>query len=116
MRRRADRAARVDNVVDKEDGLAGNVLRHPGAVDHRLLEERREVVAVERNVELSAGHLYMLVILDHLLDAAGEVNSPPVDADQDHVVRTLVVFHYFAGDPADNSVKVLRIHEARLFS
>jgi hypothetical protein len=44
-----------------------------------------------------------------------KVDAPPVDADQDHIVRALVVLDYFARDPADHPVQILRVHKSCFF-
>ena len=96
--------------------LTGDIHRHSRAVHDRLLGKSREVVAVERDVQLSAGHLRALGLFNELLQTARDVDAAPVDTHQYHVVGTLVVLHHLVGDAANDAIKILRVHQFRLFS
>ena len=105
LHRGARRAAGVDDVVHKDDGLSGNrrgELRRPHL---RQIAELAQIVAVQRDVQR----------LDRRPDAAealhepdqlfGQRNAAPQDADEQNLLRLRIVLQYLMRQAAQGALK-----------
>ena len=105
LHRGARRAAGVDDVVHKDDGLSGDrrgELRRPHL---RQIAELAQVVAVQRDIQR----------LDRRPDAAealhepgqllGQRNAAPQDADEQNLLRLRIVLQYLMRQAAQGALK-----------
>src|SRR4051812_34840877 len=94
--RGADRPARIEDVVDEDDGAALEVEVELRLAGERLRPARRmagahvHVVAVEGDVELAEGELVARPLLDESAEPLRDRNAAGVDADERHGVELLV--------------------------
>ena len=105
----ADGAARVQHVVHEHDVFAVEVEQDVGGV-HLGREMRREVVAIEADVELADGHLRPLDLLDLLGQALGEQIAARHDADERDVARALVGLEDLMRDARQRALDLVCIH------
>ena len=82
VHRGPDRPAGVQDVVDEDDRPTVDAGREVRALDHRLLGDHRQVVAVERDVERPDRDLDALVLRDRGGDPVGERDAATLDADR----------------------------------
>jgi hypothetical protein len=82
VHRGADRPARVQHVVDENDGPPIDAEREIRAFDDWLLRDEREVVAVEGDVECTDRDVDRFVLGDRFRDAAGQWDASTLDTDQ----------------------------------
>ena len=68
-----------------------------GFFHRRLLLVLVQVVAEHGDVEDAQGHVDLLQFLDQLLDAAGDVDAPGLDADQHQLLRLAVALQDLDG-------------------
>ena len=109
VERGADGAARVQHVVHEDDVLAVEIEEDVGGV-HLGSEMRREVVAVEADVELAERHLRALDGLDLLGQALGEQIAPRHDADERDVARALVRLEDLMRNARQRPLDLVRVH------
>ena len=107
----ANRAARVEHIVDEHDGLARDVDRQLRLMDNRLIRKGGKVIAVERNVENADRRLLSLDMLDIRRDALGDRNTARADADDDDVIDALVAFYDFVRDTRECAADALGVHD-----
>ena len=105
LHRGARRAAGVDNVIHKDDGLSGNRRRELRRPHLRQIAELAQVVAVQRDIQR----------LDRRPDAAealhepgqllGQRNAAPQDADEQNLLRLRIVLQYLMRQAAQGALK-----------
>src|SRR5262245_57639214 len=85
IHRGADRAARVEHVVNQNDRLAGDVCGQLGLVDDGPFADGAQVVAVERDVQRAGRDVNAVHLFDPRRQPFGQRDAPPSDSDQQHV-------------------------------
>ena len=111
IERCADRAARVEHVVDEHDCLARDVDRQFRLMNDWLIRERREVIAIERDVEDTDWRLLALDMLDIGSDALRNRHAARADAHDDDVVDALVALDDLMRDARQGAANPLGIHD-----
>ena len=103
------RAAGEEDVVDEDDGAAGEVEVDVGGVDDRLRRRRlgADVVAVEGDVDVADRHLGAGQLADQGVQAAGDQRAASVDADDREAVRRGVLLGDLVGDPPQRPPQVV---------
>src|SRR5581483_6180889 len=107
--RGADRATRVEDVVDEDDGAPLELEVEPRLAHDRLRPLRRarathvDVVAVEGDVELAERELDAGALLDHRADALGERDAAGVDPYECDRVEVVVVLDDLVRDAAERA-------------
>ena len=111
VHRGADGAARVEHVVDEHHDPAGDVDGDLGGArgGHRA---EADVVAVEGDVECADRDLEVLELRDGGGEAAGDGETPGVEAHEHHVVGTTVALHDLVGDPGLRTAEVAGVEHA----
>ena len=112
VKRRADGAAGEQDVVDEHDGLAVDVERDLGRVDLGA-EIRREIIAVQADVQPAERNVHPLDRLDALREPLREQVAARDDADKGEVASPLVGLEDLMGDAREGSVDLLRVHADR---
>ena len=115
VERRADRTTGVEHVVHQNDVFAGDVIRDGGRIGDRALPDRREVVAVEIDVEFADGDLAAFQILDLFRQALGERHSAAADANEGESIEILGAFENFVGEADESAVDFRRAHQLGFF-
>jgi len=110
IQRGAHRAAGVEHVVHDHDRAAVEVgqarLAHDGSRPDGL-----QIVAVEGDVELSAGNTGAFGLVDEALEAVGQLDAAPLDADQHQVVGSAPALDDFGGHAHQRSAERALIEE-----
>ena len=114
VKRRPRRAAGVDDVVDQHDRLARDGEGNVGAVEHRRVRGRTQIVAVERDVKLTDRQTHAVDARNVPGQPARQRHTARVDADQAQVVRTVVLFEDLMRDAHERAVDGSRVHDLRL--
>src|SRR5579885_3359476 len=114
VHRRAGRPAREEHVVHQHDGQARDVEGDRRLPEHRLLLAERQVVAVERDVQLADGHLRLLDLLDPLGQPVGEVHAAGADADQREPLGPAVALEDLVRDPGQGAGHLAGVHDQPL--
>src|SRR5262245_15688102 len=86
----ANRPPRIEYVVDEHDDLAAHVDGDLRAAHDRLLGDRRQVVAIQRDVEAALDRGAVLELRDALGDPLRERHAAALDAHEHEVVDPLV--------------------------
>ncbi len=106
VQRGADGAARVEHVVDEDDGASLHRHRQVCRLDVR--RARGDVVAVEADVQGADGHALVLDLADRLRQAVRQRNAPRAHADKHDVAQAVVAFHDLVGDAPDGAADFFR--------
>src|SRR5581483_528894 len=107
----ADRAARVEDVVDEHAGLALERKVDPRRAHERLWVQRRlaaahlDVVAVEGDVDGAERDRRPGELLDQPPQPLGDEDTARVDADQRDVVEALVALDDLVGDAVEGALE-----------
>ena len=111
IHRRPNRSSGVEHVIDEDRGRAANLEWQIGALHDGRMAERREVVAVEGDVERPDGEPDALVLQDRRRQAMGQWDSPALDADEDQAVRAGLLLDDLVGDANHGSADLIRGHD-----
>ena len=111
IERRACRAAGVDDIVDQHDCFARDREGNIGAVEHRRIRSRTQIVTVERDVQLTDRQLHTVDARNVPGQPARQRHAARVDADQAQVVRAVVLFEDLMRDAHERAVDGGRIHD-----
>ena len=115
--RGADRAARVEDVVDEDAGAALDREVEAGLADERLRVQRRpaaadvDVVAVEGDVERAEVDLDAAELLDQAAEAVRERDAARVDADERDRVEVGVRLDDLVGDAVKGALERICVEE-----
>jgi hypothetical protein len=115
--RGADRAARIEHVVDEDAGLSLERKVKPGRLHDRLCVERRlstphgHVVPVEGDVERAQVWLLARELADQASQALRQRNAPGVDADQSDPPEVRIALDDFVRVTSERPVQGLRIEQ-----
>ena len=117
--RRSDRAARVEDVVDQDDGLALEGKVEPGRLDDGLrvgplLGAKGDVVAVEGDVEGAGRDARARVLLDQVAQPLGQGRAPGVDADEPERGEVGMLLDDLMGDPAEGALERFLVEQHAL--
>ena len=96
-------AAAVEDIIDEDDDFVGDVGGNGGFVDFDsgLLVK---VVAVHGDIHNAAGNLFVPDFADAIGQAAGEVDTAALDADDDDFLVGFVAFGDFGGHAFDGAL------------
>ncbi len=111
VHRGADRPSRVQHVVDEDDGPPVDARRQLRALDHGLLRDQREVVAIEGDVERPDRHLCPLVLEDRRGDPPRERHAATLDADQQQAVRARLLLDDLMGEADRRATDLVGGHD-----
>src|SRR5205085_962437 len=108
----AHRATGEEDVVDQHDDPAAEV---EGDVGHRLGQHRAQadVVAIERHVERPHRHVGAVDVLQDSGQPVGDGDASGLEADDHHVVETVVALDDLVGDTHDRPPQVVGVHDLR---
>src|SRR5438477_3583052 len=104
IERGAHGAAGVENVVDEHDDLVVDRLRQLRRLHHRLRRDRREVVAIERDVEDAERHLLPFHIGDLFRHSFADGNSPTTNADDEQIFEAAILLDDFNRHATDRAI------------
>ena len=106
VHRRADRATRIEDVVDQHHRAAGDVERDPRLVDLRRLRGEADVVAIEADVQDADRDLRVLDLGDLTGQAEGEV-VPAIGDPHEHQAVDPFPLDDLVGDPGERPSHVV---------
>src|SRR5690606_21779659 len=89
IERRTNGAAGVEHIVHYHHALAGYVAGQVCSAEYGPRPDSLEVVAIERDVERTAWHLDVLVLVDQPHDSRGERDTAPLHAHEHKVIRAI---------------------------
>ncbi|HEY6893720.1 MAG TPA: hypothetical protein VI258_06115 [Rhodanobacteraceae bacterium] len=115
VERRANGAAGVEHVVDEHHDFVVDRLGKLRRLDHRLRRDRRQVVAIQRDVEDSERNRVPFHLLDLFGDALADRNAAAANADNDQVGRAAILLDGFDGHSANRTVHARAIEETFLY-
>ena len=91
IERRTCRAAGVDDIVDQHDGFARDREGDIGAVEHRRIRSRTQIVTVERDIQLADRQTHAVDARNVPGQPARQRHAACVDADQAQILRAVFV-------------------------
>src|SRR6202012_3015028 len=116
VQRGSDRPPRIEDVVDEDDGLAGDGVRgQRRRADLGLGQPFEDVVAIERDVDGAGGGLELAGVVDEAGQALGERHARGADADEHHVPDGGVALDDLVRDALERANDAGRIEELALF-
>ena len=106
----AHRATGEEDVVDQHDDLAAEV---DGDVGDGLGQHgaKADVVAVESHVERPHGHVGAVDVLQDPRQPVGDGDASRLEADDHHVVETVVALDDLVGDAHDRPPEIVGVHD-----
>ena len=110
VHRAADRATRIQDVVDQYDRGSVQVERQVGALDDGLLGDERKVVAIEGDVERSDREADPFVLLDRLRHPSRKRDAAALDADYGEALRAGLLLYDLMGNSNDGSPNLVPGH------
>src|SRR5262249_12452475 len=110
----ANGSAGVEHVVHDDDALAVDVDRNLRLADDRTRADGLEIVAVERDVQRTAGDVGLLALADRGDDLRRELDAAALNADDHEIVGPLVQFNDLVGHPPNGSVEGPRVEDSSL--
>src|SRR3990170_8723198 len=99
----AHRAAGVQNVVEENDDLVGDIERNPRVVDGAARQQRVQVVTIESDVHLAYGNLFAVALLDDLSQPLGDIGAAGPDTDENDLVKAAVLFRHLASKTLEDN-------------
>ena len=109
IERRADGAAGEQDVVDKHDGQSVDVEANVGRVNLRG-KMRREIIAIEADVERAERYVSSLDLLDLDRKAMSKQIASCEDSHQGDVRGTMVGLENLVRDARERSLNFVRVH------
>jgi hypothetical protein len=109
--RGADRAARVEDVVDDHDRHPVDVEGDVAGVDDRLVVAAADVVAVEGDVDVAVRQAGVEQVLDERVDAPAEHRAAAVDPDDREPLGLRVLLHDLVRDPYERAPDVVLVED-----
>jgi hypothetical protein len=98
IHRGANRAAREQHVINKDDNATINALGWNLRVRKGASRLEAQVIAVHGDVNRAHGNVRIINLAELCCDASREWDSPTRDSEQDHVIATFVAFNDFMSD------------------
>jgi dihydroorotate dehydrogenase len=112
----ADRAARVEDVIDKNNYLVFDVIVELGSIDDRVRTYGREVVAIEGDIDDPVLRALPFERFDLVDDPFGERHTSTTDPDYIKIFCTLIVFNDLGCESRQGTLHTRAVHYAGLFS
>src|SRR5262249_6325408 len=114
VERGAYRAARIENVVDEDDGLPFDAFRNLGPLHDRLYVYGRKIVSIERNVDSAHGGRLALSPLFFVVYAMAKRDASQTNAEKHHLRRPPIAFYDLGSQTRKRAVDPRRIHQLKL--
>jgi hypothetical protein len=91
----ANGTPREEHIVDEDDRFPCDIDRDAGVLDFAGRPTELEIITVQRDVEGTYGQFTAFDLFDCRSDTFGEGDATPIDADEYHVVHSVVAFTDF---------------------
>src|SRR3989442_14426040 len=112
---RADRAAGVQHVVEKDHDLVGDIEWNARVIDGAAGEQGIQVVAIQCDIHLADRNFSSFSFLHDFWDTLCHVRAAGSDADKDEWLKAGVLPRDFPGETFKNNLDLLGVKDA-LFS
>ncbi len=110
----AHRPPGEQHVVDEHHRAAADLRHGVGALDDGGVGQRRQVVAVEGDVERADWQAHPFVLLDQARQSPRQRDAAAADAHQDEILRSAVALHDFVGNAGQRAAQVIGIQDLRV--
>src|SRR5271155_2649073 len=116
VERSAHCATGVEHIIDENDIASVDVETESAWIDDRTHVFRREVIAIEADVENANVHGVLLNLPDQRAQSLGKRNAAPLHSNQPEIVTAIVLLDDLVGEPDECSLDFGGGHDAALLA
>src|SRR6185503_6883661 len=99
IKRGAHSSARVKHVVNQDNRAVCHIAWNVRSIDYGTRADRREVVAIKRDVELPGHRSCAFELRYFVRDSFGKRDTATANADQQQIIYPRVALDYFRSQP-----------------